>query len=187
MTATANAHQPLVVTNKIIQDRVTFLARTDGNGSPTILEIELAPKGGNAPHVHTTYDETFTCLRGKLGLMVGGKELRLEPGQTAMAKRGTVHHFFNPSQERVDFRVEITPGHRGFEQSIIVAYGLANAGLTDKTSMPRNILHTVVLLELGGMTFPGAMGWVVRALLRPLAAYAKSSGVERALLREYGA
>jgi quercetin dioxygenase-like cupin family protein len=186
-TMTAIQHTPRVVTNKVIKDRVTFVQRTDGNGSPTVLEIELAPDGGNPLHIHTTYDETFTCLRGTLGLQVGAQELLLKPGETATAHEGTVHRFFNPSQESVTFRVELTPGHRGFEQSVIVAYGLANDGLTDANAMPKNPLHIAVLLELGGMTFPGVLGgWMVRAL-RPLAAYARASGVEQALLRKYDA
>ncbi|WP_276955114.1 cupin domain-containing protein [Allomeiothermus silvanus] len=183
MTAT---QQPRTITNKVIKDRVTFLQRTDGKGSPTVLEIELAPGGGNFPHIHTTYDETFTAVRGTLGLRVGGKELRLEPGESTTAQRGTVHNFFNPSQESVTFRVELTPGHRGFEGSLIIGYGLADDGLTDAKSIPKNLVHTALLLEMSDMRFPGLMG-LLMPVLRLMAAYARGRGVEQELLRKYGA
>ena len=48
------------------------------------------------------------------------------------APRGTLHRFFNDTGEPSSFTVELTPGHRGFEQSIIIAYGLANDGLTGR-------------------------------------------------------
>lgn len=185
MTTFPTSQSPLIITNTKIKDRVTFVKRTDCRGSPTVLEIELAPNGGNGLHIHTSYDETFTAISGSLGLMVAGQELRLEAGQTATAKRGTVHRFFNPTQENICFRVEIMPGHRGFEQSILIAYGLANDGLTDNDSVPKNPLHTAVLLTLGDMTFPGVMGLVV-PVFRLLAGYARSTGIERELLHRYG-
>lgn len=179
----ANLEQPRTVVNHAIKDRATFVQRTDGRGSPTVLEIELAPGGGNPPHIHTTYDETFTCLRGTLGVKVGGKTLALAPGEKAIAHRGTVHNFFNPTQETVVFRVELTPGHRGFEQSLIIGYGLSNDGLIDG---PRNLLKLALVLDMGGMKFPGLMSWL-GPVFGLLAAYARRRGLEAQLLRKYGA
>jgi hypothetical protein len=43
-----------------------------------------------------------------------------------------LHGFFNPEDEEITFRVELHPGHAGFEQSLHIMYGLAADGLTDE-------------------------------------------------------
>jgi mannose-6-phosphate isomerase-like protein (cupin superfamily) len=178
--------QPRVVTNKVIKDRVTFLQRTDGKGLPTILEIELAPEGGNPPHIHTSYAETFMCLEGTLGINLAGESQFLQPGDKTTVPIGTVHNFFNPTEEVTTFRVELTPGHQGFERSMIIAYGLANDDLTNANAIPRNILYTALLLDMGGMTFPGGMRLLMPAF-RLLANVARKQGVEKRLLEHYDA
>ncbi|RIH82813.1 Cupin domain protein [Calidithermus terrae] len=160
--------------------RATFPARTDGKGSPTVLETGLAP------HVHTGLDEAFISPQGTLEVRVGGEALFLQPGGWATAYAGAVHHFFNPTGGTVRSRVELEPGHRGFGQSLIVAYGLAGDGPTDAKSMPRNPLHLALLLERGACSFPGLMGLLPPAFRRP-AADAQRRGVEQELLRKHGA
>lgn len=177
---------PFVITNKVIQDRATFLQRTDGQGSPTVIEIELAPQGGNTPHIHTSYDETFTPVRGTLGVNLGGKKVLLTPGQQATVRAGTVHNFFNPTEETVVFRIELTPGHRGFEQGLILIYGLANDDQTDSKSVPKNPLYTALILDISDMRLPGMMR-LMTPVFRLLATVARWQGVEKKLLETYSA
>lgn len=186
MFTASTTQQPRVISNKAIKDRVTFLQRTDGKGLPTILEIELAPKGGNPPHIHTSYAETFTCIKGTLGINLAGKKIFLQPGEKATAPIGTVHNFFNPSEETITFKVELEPGHKGFEQAAIVGYGLANDDLTNANAIPKNILHTALLLDIGGMVFPGIMR-LLMPVFRLLATFARKQGIEKKLLETYDA
>ncbi|MBB6098085.1 mannose-6-phosphate isomerase-like protein (cupin superfamily) [Deinobacterium chartae] len=186
MTAVAGSQPRLTITNRCLGDRVTFLQRTDGQGSPTVIEIELLPSGGNAAHVHRSFDEHFTCLSGTLGLEVGGRKLYLKSGEQATARSGVPHRFFNPGTELVSFRVELRPGHAGFERGLIVAYGLANDGLTTQGGVPRNPLHLAVLCEIGEAGLPGPMG-LLQPLLNLLAARARRLGVDRELIARYGA
>jgi hypothetical protein len=51
-------------------------------------------------------------------------------------------------------RVELRPGHAGFEKSLRVAYGLAADGLVRANGMPRNLLHAALLLEWGDGRLP---------------------------------
>ena len=101
----------------IIKDRVTFVRtseETDGEYSKIV--VHLSPGGGNEPHFHTSFSESFSPLEGRLGVLVGKERRVLEPGETATVPAGVVHCFFNPSDQFVRFKGEARPGHRGLEQ-----------------------------------------------------------------------
>ena len=173
------------VHNPVIGDAVTFLETSEETGGErTLLEIELASGGGNTPHYHKTYAEHFRAVRGTVVVEVDGVEKELSEGGHAVAPPGTLHCFRNKSTDQAVFEVELRPGHEGFEKSLRVGYALAAAGRTNKKSLPKNPLHTAVLLEWSEMRLPGVYGRIEPAL-KLLARLAHRRGVDRVLERQY--
>jgi quercetin dioxygenase-like cupin family protein len=181
--AIATARQ---IYNPVQRDRVTFL-KTAGEtgGELTLLEMEVAPGGGNFLHIHTTYSERFTVIEGELGVQIGKQQV-LRTGETALAAAGAVHRWYNPSTQPARIYVELRPGHAGFEQALRIGYGLATDGHTNAAGIPKNLLHLAVLTQMSDIKMVGSM-----ALLTPLfgllARIARRRGVEANLLARYGA
>ncbi|MCB2127541.1 MAG: cupin domain-containing protein [Rhodobacteraceae bacterium] len=83
-----------------------------GQGADGISVVEQwAPHGDSPPlHIHHTEDEVFVCLKGRLRIHVGGRDLYLEAGGTAMAPKGTPHSFRVESKEGAQFLAITTGG-----------------------------------------------------------------------------
>ena len=127
--------------NPIQKDTATFLktaAKT--NGASSLLEIEVAPGGDNGLHYHTTFAEQFTVISGAFGVQVGKEIRRSEAGESAVAPAGTLHRWFNTSQQPATVRVELRPGHTGFERVLQIVYGVACDGLTTKDGRSQRLL-----------------------------------------------
>ena len=78
---------------------------------------QWSPHGESPPmHVHASQDELFVVLQGRLRIAMGGRDLLLEAGQTAMAPKGVVHTFRVESEEGAHF-LAITRGE-DFERMI---------------------------------------------------------------------
>lgn len=183
LTTPAQPAAPLSIYNPVQKDSVTFLRRTDGRCS-TLVDVELAPGGGNGLHTHTAYAEEFTCLQGLLGIHLDGRELTLRPGESALAPIGSVHRFYNASPQPVRFRTEIAPGHRGFEQSLILAYGLAQDGRVNPKGMPMNIWHLALIADMSDSRLAGPLR-VLNPVLAGLARRARARGIEADLCQRY--
>ncbi|WP_207456590.1 cupin domain-containing protein [Herbiconiux sp. SYSU D00978] len=180
--------QPLQreIYNPVQRDRVTFLkTASETDGELTLVEMVVAPGGGNVLHYHRSFTEQFFAKEGELSAQVGERRLILHPGENALVPIGIVHRWFNAStSEPARVHVELRPGHEGFEQSLRIAYGLATDGLVDRRSMPTNPLHLAVLLELSDTRAVGALR-VMNVTLGGLARVAKARGVDEALKRRY--
>ena len=99
------------------KDYATFLETSEETGGDrTLIEIELAPGGGNTPHYHLTYDEHFEVLEGALEVQLGKASRILRPGDKAVAYKTVLHRFRNPSGEPARFLVELRPGHAGLRR-----------------------------------------------------------------------
>lgn len=102
------------IVNCLAGERLVFL-RTgfETGGSYTENEIHLQP-GGAVPkaHIHLKQDETFHILQGQLTLIVDGRQLVLEPGDSYTIPMGVPHQPFNNGTETVVARVRITPAGR---------------------------------------------------------------------------
>jgi quercetin dioxygenase-like cupin family protein len=174
------------IINPIIQDTITFV-QTSAETKSKISELELTlmPGGSNFLHYHKTFTETFTAIEGRLGLKLGGGKLKfLEPGENYAVLPNQVHSFFNPGEKEIKFNIKITPGHEGFENSLRILYGLAEDGLTDKKSIPRNITHVAIIGSLSGSYLPGIMR-LLSPIFNLLAKRAKQSGLEKKLIDKY--
>ena len=171
--------------NPVQRDRVVFLktaAETDG--AYTLVDMEVAPGGGNVLHFHTNFSERFMVDEGVLSAQVGKRRLQLRPGESELVPARVVHRWYNESADPVRVRVELRPGNEGFEEALRIGYGLASDGLTNTRSMPKNMLYTGVLFELSDSRAAGPMR-VLNPLLLRLARVARRRGVGAELRRRY--
>jgi quercetin dioxygenase-like cupin family protein len=93
---TATPTSPLWFLDTAVRIRVSA---DEGRNGLSMLE-SLAPQGDSPPlHVHTREDELFHVLSGELLLEVGGEELVLAEGETALAPAGVAHTYRVESAE----------------------------------------------------------------------------------------
>ena len=149
---------PRRIYNPVQKDYVTFLKTSEEtNGECTLVDVELAPKGGVGLHYHKTYSEKFDCLDGELKVQAGKAIHTLLPGQSITALPNINHRFFNASDKVCKFRVELRPASRGFEQSLQVGYGLARDGQTNDKGFPKDRLALAWLFDISESNLPGWM------------------------------
>ena len=174
------------IVNPIIKDTATFIkTAAESEGKISEIEITLMPGGGNPLHYHKTYSETFTAIDGKLGLKLGKNATKiLNPGETYTVEPMGLHSFFNPTDREIKFKVEIKPGHEGFENSLRILYGMASDGLTNKKSIPKSLKHTAIIVCMSDMNAPGLLT-LLFPILKRIARKAKEAGVEQMLVDKY--
>lgn len=174
------------IINPIIKDSITFLQTSDETGSKiSELELTLMPGGSNFPHYHKAFTEVFTAVDGPLGLKLdNGKIKILKPGETYSVFPGQSHSFFNPGEREIKFNIRITPGHKGFEDSLRILYGLAEDGLTDKKSIPKSLVHVAIIASLSDSYLPGGMK-LLSPIFNLLTKIAKQRGLDKSLTNKY--
>lgn len=171
--------------NPVQKDYVTFLkTASETNGEYTLVEVELAPKGGVGLHYHKTYSEKFDCLEGELKVKAGSTIHTLNPGQTVTATPNVNHRFYNTSDKACKFRVELRPASRGFEQSLQIGYGLARDGQTNDKGFPNDRLALAWLFDISESNLPGWMS-IFEFILRRQAKKARAKGIDKALTEKY--
>jgi quercetin dioxygenase-like cupin family protein len=169
----------------IQKDYATFQETSEETGGErTLIEIELAAGGGNAPHYHLTYDEHFEVLKDALEVQLGKAARTLHPGEKAVAYKTVLHRFRNPTEEPARFLVELRPGHGGFEKALKVAYGLAGDGLASANGAPKKPLPPGAGVRVGRGTVARRLHHR-RALFRLLAKHARRKGIDRELEARY--
>ena len=171
--------------NPVQKDTVVFLetlAETAGNY--TAVEVDLAPGGGNGLHYHKTYAERFECLEGEWSIQLRKKVFTLKTGEIATAEKVVLHRFFNASAKQCRFKVTISPGCRGFEETLQIAYGLARDGRTNKQGLPSRLSHMALLLTLSESNLPGWQS-VLEKGLRLVSKRAVKNGIADQLRKEY--
>ena len=171
--------------NPIQKDQVIFLkTHADTNGESTLVEVELADGGGVGLHYHKTYSEKFDCLEGEVQVQLGKTIYKLKTGESATANPNINHLFRNRSGSPCKFRVEIKPASRGFEQSLQIAYGLANDGLTKPNGFPKDKLALAWLFDISESNLPGWMS-IFEFILRKQAKKARAKGLDKQLIEKY--
>jgi quercetin dioxygenase-like cupin family protein len=164
------------------KDYATFLKTSaETNGEYSLFEIEVAPEGGNSLHAHGVFTEEFKVIEGELNVQVGEQHMVLKPGESALVPLGVAHRFYNTSDKRTVFHVELRPGHQGFEQTLRIAYRMADV----KQGVIKNLLTFGVLVELSDTKITD-LGFVMQPLFRLLASLARRSGLDKELMAQYG-
>jgi quercetin dioxygenase-like cupin family protein len=174
-----------VFENPLIKDKVTVLKTTsETNGQYLLVEVELQPGGGNDMHYHTTFNEEFTAVEGMLGIDVGNKKLRLQPGDQAIAPVNQLHRFYNPGKEVIRFHVKIFPPKDNFLKGLSIGYGLASDGLTSKKGIPKKFAHLALLLDLTDTRLPGLLS-LLNPVIKRGARRARQKGIDKELIERY--
>ena len=92
------------------------VAHAEGTDGVSIVEA-TAPYGDSPPlHVHRAEDEIFHVLEGELRLHVGGSDVRVGAGETALAPQGIPHSYRVESADGARWLVVTTRGN--FEQVV---------------------------------------------------------------------
>ena len=171
--------------NPMYKDKAVILKTSEETGGAYSLgELTVAPGGGNQLHIHTAFTETFTAVSGTLGVMYGKKKIFLRPGDSITVPLRTPHHFFNSGNEPVVCHIKLQPGHEGFEKGIAIGYGLAADGLTNERSIPKDISHLALLVDLTDTHIPGVKS-ILNPFFRWLARRARRKGIEQQLVDRY--
>lgn len=174
-----------VFINPIYKDKATVLKDNDETGGAYSLgELEIFPGGGNQMHTHSAFEETFTAVKGVLGVAVKNRRHYLKPGESLTVPLHTPHHFFNISNEPVVCHIKFVPGHDNFVKGLAIAYGLAADGKTNKKGVPKNLLHLALIIKLTDTRAVGLMGRL-SPVFNWLANKARKNGTEKALLEKY--
>jgi mannose-6-phosphate isomerase-like protein (cupin superfamily) len=83
-------------------------AGPETGGRVGIVEM-TGPRGDMPPlHVHHEEDELFVVLEGTLSVWVGGRQARVDTGETAFAPMG-VPHVYRVESERARWLAVVTP------------------------------------------------------------------------------
>lgn len=171
--------------NPLQKDYATFLETSEETGGDrALIEIEVAPGGGNDTHFHKTCEEHFEVIEGSLEVLVGDETRTLRPGEKAVAGKNVLHRFRNPTDAPTRFLVELRTGSTGFEKAVKVGYGLAADGLTGPNGAPKNPYHLALLLEWSEIRMPGIFT-VAEPLFRLLAKRARRKGIDARLEDQY--
>ncbi|HTF28197.1 MAG TPA: cupin domain-containing protein [Flavitalea sp.] len=171
--------------NPIYRDKATVLKSYDDTGGLyTLGELEVAPGGGNTLHIHTAFEETFTVVRGELGVVLQNRLYILRPGESITVPKNTPHHFVNKSNESIICHVKFVPGHEDFFKGLAIGYGLASDGKTNSKGVPKKLSHLAMLMVLTD-TKPAGLLMHTFPLFKWLAAKVRKNGTQQLLLEKY--
>jgi mannose-6-phosphate isomerase-like protein (cupin superfamily) len=174
-----------VFINPIFKDKATVLETNEETGGRYMLgELVVYPGGGNFMHTHSAFEETFTAVKGTLGLVLNKKKYYLHPGESMTVPLYAPHHFFNDGNEPVTCHIKFTPGHDGFPKGIAIGYGLAADGETNGKGVPKSLSVLALLMVLTDTKPAGLMG-LLFPLFKWMANRAKRNGTEEMLLNKY--
>jgi len=135
-----------VVTNPVTGEYGVFRQPADGRESTTVADLYARPGAAVVgEHVHPRSSETFTVVRGRLGLLLDGREDEARAGRRVSVPPGTPHDWWNAGTETAWVIVEVSPGGR-FEELIHNLFFLAADGRTDSTGRP-GLLQAALLAQ----------------------------------------
>lgn len=125
---------------------VTFpTSHEDGSDGISVME-SLARRGDSPPyHVHRTEDEVFHLIEGELVLLVDGRTMRVQAGETHLAPKGVPHTYCVVS-ERARWLVVTT--HGDFERFVRAVSRPATTAELPPSSGPPTLEQQHALAEL---------------------------------------
>jgi mannose-6-phosphate isomerase-like protein (cupin superfamily) len=157
-----------VLENPATGERLVFL-RTAGDGDVLEYELEFVPRGFAArKHLHPHQEERHEVLEGSLGIVVGGRERRLGPGDVEVVPVGTAHRIFATQDAPLKARFTSTPAL----ESEVLLETLFHIG-DDPSALQLAVIFDE-FAELGRPPQPPVA--VQKALLAPLAALGRARG-----------
>jgi quercetin dioxygenase-like cupin family protein len=173
--------RPRRITNPVVGDVLIVVeSGEETDNERLVVEIQLAPHGGNAMHVHRRQTESFRVLDGELQVSIRGKRRTLAVGEEASVPPGTPHRFFSHSSQPTTFRVTVLEPGR-LEDGLRILYGLAHDGKVTKRGIPKDPLVVALGSQWSDMYLAAIPIWLQKAIFKPLAALARGRGYETRL------
>jgi quercetin dioxygenase-like cupin family protein len=100
-------------------------------GGPTVLEFAVAPGFNTGDHVHSTIEEIFYVIEGRVQIRVGERLLQIQPGDFVLVPPGTAHGFGSLGDDPAKLLLIISPAgvHEGYFDELAAI--LAKPGAPD--------------------------------------------------------
>jgi mannose-6-phosphate isomerase-like protein (cupin superfamily) len=174
--------------NPVTGERVVVrVPPRQSNGHLLVVDRYVRPGGTVAGrHLHPVASQTFTVVRGELGVHHGGRELRAGPGARLRVPAGVVHDVWNGGAEEARVVVEMQPGER-WAQLIRQLFLLAQDGRTDARGRPAPLRAAALAREFDDIirfrTFPRSLQRLLVAALHPIARAIGHRAIDPAYLR----
>ena len=174
-----------VHSNPILGNRIEFKELCeDTNGTRTVAEIILDPRGSTPLHYHNEFSEYYEVLEGELTMQAGKEIKTLKKGDYVLIPIKMVHRYYNETDQSVKFKVVIQPGNIGYQLLVSVLNGLARDGKVGKNGLPGSWLVRGYLSVAAGSNVPGILSWL-QPLLNWLYKLAVKKGIDKQLLTKY--
>jgi mannose-6-phosphate isomerase-like protein (cupin superfamily) len=158
--------------------RMTFqITAEDSDGALVRFDSFNPPCPFEPVHVHPEQESSAEVLSGALLFVVGGREIRLGPGDRTVIPAGMPHTFRNEGPEEAHSIMEFRPALK-IAECFETLFALAQRGELDARGMP-----SVLQLALSGPAFGREMRlpsppWLIQRLaLAPLAPLARLRGL----------
>jgi quercetin dioxygenase-like cupin family protein len=150
---------------------------SDENGNLAVADLYLSPGAAVVgEHVHPRAAETFTIVRGLVGLEVGNKEDQAGPGDRITVPAGITHDWWNAGPQTALVIVEVGPEPR-FEEMIKNLFFLAADRKTNAKARPSLLQVALLAKEFDGVIqFTKPPRSVQRILFGALAPLARLRG-----------
>ena len=167
-----------VFDNPVTGERVVMLTDPRDHPEEVLVSHLFVRPGGRvaAPHLHPAVDERFLVLKGRVGFLIGEREVELGPGEHAAVERGSVHDWWQVGDEPAEVIVEVAPGVR-FTEMVGSMFGLARDGKVSAEGMPDPLQLAVMGSEYDDViVFTKPPRIVQRLTIPPLAALGRLMG-----------
>lgn len=102
-----------VIENPRSGERVEFVSET--SEALTMLTTWTRPGHRAAEHIHPNMEERFQVLEGRAAFAVDGVEVVATAGEVVVARPGSRHLAWNPTEAPVRLKIEMRPGLRWAE------------------------------------------------------------------------
>ena len=110
------------------------LSSEQTGGVLAVVEHSMAPGILGVPiHTHSREDECSYIVAGRIGALIGDREVEAGPGDIVWKPRGVPHTFWNPGPDRALVLETIVPG--GFERYFAALGQLLAAGPPDPAAI----------------------------------------------------
>ena len=98
--------------------------------------LELSP-GSTVPmkHIHTTQDEIFEVLKGRVNVEIGKTKHTINPGEKLVMPKNIPHRWWNDADMTSTLNVSFIPANN-VEDFFVEVFSLASAGKTKPNGAP---------------------------------------------------
>jgi mannose-6-phosphate isomerase-like protein (cupin superfamily) len=158
--------------------RMTFQVTAEDSDGALVRIDSFNPPGPFEPvHIHPGQESSTEVVSGALVLVVGGREIRLGPGDRDVVPAGTPHTFRNEGPEEAHSIMEFRPALK-IAECFETLFALAQRGELDARGMP-----SLLQIALSGPAFgremrlPSPPWFIQRLALAPLAPLARLRGL----------